>query len=527
MAKCAIYTRVSSSRQVEGKSLEVQERQGIEFCKNSNLDYEVFAEQGCSAYTDDPNKRPQMKRVLSLIKKGQLQWLFATDYDRLARNKSAINIIYKVVEQHHVVLQIGSSKIEMWEGNDEFQADIFSIFAYHENKKRARKSVDSKRLMAEQGFFPGSRPMFGYKVVGDRSKRKLELHPDHKKTVRMMADWVLEGYTVTEIVDKLFDLNIEPPTLKFIKVKKKIWSNEHIIYILKSSTITGRYRLNGKHIKNIVVPCPAIISEEEQQEIIKRLRKNMHIVERKRRSKHCFEDGKAKCVQCGRKIYAARTKFETREGTKYTFRLWCSGRNRKVSRLTELCTMPTMDGQDLQRVIWCETAALIQSPNSLVDEYKKQSVTEDAQIINLMSTDHDYTAKISEKKEEISKLMDLYTGSQISKERLEEKVNELDDKVKALENEGERIRQQLEEVRNLRVSTEKIAKFIENLDCIHRLNDDIKIDLLELLIKEILIDYDDLTQTHKVNIVYQFPLKFEDEDFLRHGESLDFCYQKH
>lgn len=47
---------------------------------------------------------------------------------------------------------------------------------------------------------------------------------------------------------------------------------------------------------------------------------------------------------------------------------------------------------------------------------------------------------------------------------------------------------------------------------------------MDILIKEILIDYDELAKKHVVNIMYNFPLKLENEDFLREGESIDFCY---
>ncbi|MCH8019465.1 hypothetical protein IH785_06360 [candidate division KSB1 bacterium] len=69
--------------------------------------------------------------------------------------------------------------------------------------------------------------------------------------------------------------------------------------------------------------------------------------------------------------------------------------------------MPNLDGQEISRVIWWETAALLQNPKLLVEEYKKQIIVEDAKAVNLISTDRDFEKMIATKKERISELLGL------------------------------------------------------------------------------------------------------------------------
>ena len=519
MEKCAIYTRVSSQRQSKGKSIEVQKEQGISYCKKQNFQYEILDEGAASSKFEDLEKRPHMKNLLDKVEDGNFQYVYVIDFDRLSRNEIVTAIIKHTLRENDVKLIVGNTEYDLQDEDRDMVAGLLGQFAILENRKRAKKSVNSRRLMVEQGYIPGSRPAYGYKIVTEKGKKRFDLDEEKAKVVRQMADLVLEEKNLGEVAQILDKKGISPPARK-----SKCWQSYCVGQILKLSTITGKHKLTGERMaKGKVIECPSIITEEEQERIKIQLRRNMSIVESKRKHKHYFRYGKVKCKWCGKALVAQFTYYETKRGLKRSFRLFCRGRN-KHYRSGVCCKMPIMAGDELSRVIWWETAALLQNPKLLVEEYKKQIIVEDAKAVNLISTDKDFEKMITTKKERISELLELYTLKRIPVKYLDEEVNKLDNDIEAISEKRKALKESLENVSSLQINLEKIGKFVNKLKAIHKLTKDAKIKLLDLLIKKILIDYDSESKRHVVTIIYNLPQDCEPGNFLPTSKSIDFNF---
>lgn len=76
----------------------------------------------------------------------------------------------------------------------------------------------------------------------------------------------------------------------------------------------------------------------------------------------------------------------------------------KVLPTDETCTLPPLDGDELQKAIWNDIVDMLQDPNSLVEEYKKQTVIENAHALTLISSEKGIAKVIEEKKALINKL---------------------------------------------------------------------------------------------------------------------------
>jgi hypothetical protein len=62
--KATAYIRVSNTEQVDGHSLEAQERAIGEYCRTRGWELvTVYREEGKSAHTDSIHKRPLLKRA--------------------------------------------------------------------------------------------------------------------------------------------------------------------------------------------------------------------------------------------------------------------------------------------------------------------------------------------------------------------------------------------------------------------------------------------------------------------------------
>ena len=88
MAKCVIYTRVSTTEQAnQGYSLQRQKKECLEFAKKNGYEVvEVFEERGESAKTTDRTELKSMMEFCTQPEKKDIKALILWKIDRLARN---------------------------------------------------------------------------------------------------------------------------------------------------------------------------------------------------------------------------------------------------------------------------------------------------------------------------------------------------------------------------------------------------------------------------------------------------------
>jgi DNA invertase Pin-like site-specific DNA recombinase len=450
MEKCAIYARVSSKVQEEGQSLDVQIDAGKKECARRDLQPEVFNEGGRSVKHEDIAKRPEMEELLSQVDEGHFQYVYVFDFDRLSRNKIVKAVIEEKLRQNRVQLIVGGTVYDLEDEDKEFQAGIISHAAILENRKRAKKSKASRDRMAEEGYFPGGRVLYGYKVIGDRGRRKLEIDPDKAGVLRRIAQWLLNGDSLLEVVERLDKEGIEPPGDS--RRKRQCWTTAGVHYMINSTTIVGEFvsKLGGGK----VIACPAIISKEEQDMIKAKLRQNRRVQDRKRKNPTVFANGLARCAWCKSTV---RPVFNG-EGPKRYFRMWCAGRGAE-KYFGRGCKVPTLDGSLLEENIWYETAALLRDPQVLVQAYKKQLIVQDAQALNVTASERDLQKLIEDKRKQISKLLDLYSVGKFPMEHLDSKVAELHTEIDSLSNQSEELNLQLKKIGNVQANIEKINAF--------------------------------------------------------------------
>ncbi len=87
MTRGAIYCRVSTDEQVEGYSLEAQLRACRALCADRGWQIAIeYVEEGRSARTDDPRKRPEFARMMASAERRQCDVIVVHKLDRFSRN---------------------------------------------------------------------------------------------------------------------------------------------------------------------------------------------------------------------------------------------------------------------------------------------------------------------------------------------------------------------------------------------------------------------------------------------------------
>lgn len=158
-----IYCRVSSKEQVEGTSLESQEKACKDYAAKNKLDVlQVFTDRGESAKFAD---RPQLLELIAYCRRRQpsVQRVLVWKVDRLARNVGDhFNIKASLLKYEARVLSV----TEPIDANPEGKLleTILAGFAQFDNDIRAARTVQGMRHKIQEGLFPWKAPI-GYRSV--------------------------------------------------------------------------------------------------------------------------------------------------------------------------------------------------------------------------------------------------------------------------------------------------------------------------------------------------------------------------
>ena len=103
--RAVAYIRVSDSSQVEGHSLDAQERLFRELCKTRGGEtVGIYREVGRSAHADSINKRPVFRQLLEDAAKGLFDVVVVHSLDRWSRNLKVLLESVSILSQHSVGL---------------------------------------------------------------------------------------------------------------------------------------------------------------------------------------------------------------------------------------------------------------------------------------------------------------------------------------------------------------------------------------------------------------------------------------
>ena len=272
--RAALYLRVSTARQAEHDvSIPDQKRQGEAYCASRGYQLvETYVEPGASATND---RRPEFQRMIEAgtSKPAPFDVVIVHSFSRFFRDHFELEFYVRKLAKNGVKLV--SITQEM--GDDPMHVmmrQIMALFDEYQSKENAKHVIRALKENARQGFWNGSLPPIGYRVVaaeqrGAKVKKKLEIDPLHAETVRLIYRLALYGdgvkgqMGVKNIVSHLNRNRI------FTRDGGR-WGIGQVHRILTRRTYMGEHEFNkrakSKELKPVseivVVPVPPIIDRE-------------------------------------------------------------------------------------------------------------------------------------------------------------------------------------------------------------------------------------------------------------------------
>ncbi len=272
--RAALYLRVSTARQAEHDvSIPDQKRQGESYCATRGYQLvDIYVEPGASATND---RRPEFQRMIEAgtSKPAPFDVVIVHSFSRFFRDHFELEFYVRKLAKNGV--RLVSITQEM--GDDPMHVmmrQIMALFDEYQSKENAKHVIRALKENARQGFWNGSLPPIGYRVVaaeqrGAKVKKKLEIDPLHAETVRLIYRLALHGdgakgqMGVKNIVSYLNRNRI------FTRDGGR-WGIGQVHRILTRRTYVGEHEFNkrskSKELKPVseivVVPVPPIIDRE-------------------------------------------------------------------------------------------------------------------------------------------------------------------------------------------------------------------------------------------------------------------------
>ena len=195
------YQRVSDISQVEGHSLDAQERLFYELCKARGWEpVGVYREEGRSAHTEAIAKRPVFKKLLEDSGKGLFDIVVVHSLDRWSRNLRVTLESFAILAKHNVAIVSITENIDYSTPQGKLFIQMLGAFAEYFSGALAAHVSKGLDQRAFEGKHTGGIP-FGYEScwIEENGERKRRCNPEHAGSVHVIEK---EGAIVAELFQR-------------------------------------------------------------------------------------------------------------------------------------------------------------------------------------------------------------------------------------------------------------------------------------------------------------------------------------
>ena len=274
-----IYARYSSDKQTEN-SIDGQLRECKAFAKAHGFNIiRNYIDRAASGTNDN---RPEFQRMIEDARQQQFAFIIVYRFDRFARNRFDSAIYKKQLEQNGVKVISASENV----GTGDEGIILESIYEAMDEAYSRRLSKITKRGMEEvarKGLWTGGIVPLGYIVVD----RKLEIDEKTAPAIKHMFEGMYNGKNRQKIANELNNMGYRTRM-------GKLFNCQNFDLILSNPTYKGKRKFN-----DIIIECPAIISEEIFDKVQEIICKNKKAMGRKPDGEFFPLSGKIFCGECG------------------------------------------------------------------------------------------------------------------------------------------------------------------------------------------------------------------------------------
>ena len=201
--RVALYARVSSDMQVEGKSIDAQLTEMREYAQRQGWQIvDEFVDAGFSAKSTN---RPEFQRMMQDMEMRRFDIILVHDLSRLSRNLYDVFDIFAKLGRYNVgFASVKEKEFDYTKPHDRFVLQMLSLLNQYYIDLLKEHVKKSKRQRVRQGLHNASIPPFGYQRA-DSPDEPFEINPQEAEIVRFIFErYATKRYSMQEIADELY-----------------------------------------------------------------------------------------------------------------------------------------------------------------------------------------------------------------------------------------------------------------------------------------------------------------------------------
>ena len=347
--KVYIYTRVSTTMQVDGYSLDAQKSKMKAFADYN--EYEIVGEyEDAGKSGKSIEGRLQFNQMMDDIKSGKdgVSYVLVFKLSRFGRNAADVLSTLQVMQDFGVNLICVEDGIDSSKDAGKLMISVLSAVAEIERENIRVQTMEGRIQKAREGKWNGGFAPYGYKLVDGY----LEINEEEAEAIRIIFDL----YANTDIGANGISKYLEDHGIhKIIRQNGKTpLFNAHLIrIILKNPVYCGKIAYGRRKTEKVHgtrndyhlveqdnyllvdgLHEPIVSEELWQKTQIKRLaqaKKYEHVNVGKDTKKHLLS-GIVKCPVCGAGMYGNKSIKHRKDGTKYKDFYYYGCKHRKMDR---------------------------------------------------------------------------------------------------------------------------------------------------------------------------------------------------
>lgn len=514
----AIYCRVSTEEQSEnGYSIDEQERLLEEWCKKMGyVIYKCYSDRGISG--KNIKDRPALKELLSDAKAGKFDMVISWKINRVSRKLEDVLKIVNILEKNNITFKSYSEPFETDTPAGRMQFQMMALIGEFERGTIAQNVKMGMISKAKSGNWCGGR-VLGYDLVPNNSpeeekkgKNKLEINEKEAEIVRFIFNEYSKGKGYKAITNKMNKLGY--------KTKKgNNFSVGSIRDILTNPVYIGEIRYNvrqnwsEKRRRNIN-PNPIRVKGKHEAIIDRELWDKVQLIlESKKGKPSRIYDGEypltgiLRCPKCGAGMVISRTTNTLADGTKKRIAYYCCGNWKNKG--TSVCNSNTIRVDKANEYVFKKIEELVSNEamiKAVVKNINKERKDKVKPAKRLLSDIDKELEKLDKRKR---KIFEAYEDDIITKEEFQIRKDELNEKIRNLEEEKKPLLKTISEevseeipyefikdilmnfskILNSSVSREQQKKLLHMIISEITMNESREIDSIKLNINEKLVEY--------------------------------------
>ena len=495
----ALYGRVSTLEQAEeGYSIDEQERLLNEYCKKKGYEvYKCYSDRGISG--KDIKNRPALKELLSDAEEKKFDMVISWKINRISRKLADVLKIVDVLEQNNITFKSYSEPFETDTPAGKMQFQMMALIGEFERGTIAQNVKMGCMARARAGRWGGNK-VLGYDIVviegSEHKKRRdteLVINDKEAEFVRLIFNEYANGKGYKAITNKLNKLGY--------KTKKgNDFSVGSIRDILTNPVYIGKIRYNvrqdwsEKRRRNI--NANPIINDGIHEAIIDMVTwdKVQAILESKKGKPSRIYDGEypltgiLRCPKCGAGMVIMRTTNKLVDGTKKQIAYYACGNWKNKG--TAVCNSNTIRVDKANEYVFSKISELLTNEKmikAIVANVNKERANKISPAKKDVERIDKELEKLDKKKK---KIFEAYEDEIITKDEFLTRKEELNNRVKVLEEQKTPLLVTLSDDVSEQIPYEFIKSILENFSKVlsGNITREQQKKLLHMIISEITIN---------------------------------------